>query len=367
MARTVYILGAGTNMVVSHRTRGVRPPLARDFFQQLHHGLSATEHARLRDGNPELYEYIGRNWGLGYSDLSTVDFDLEECFTRLEQEERGTSRRGEVAGAYYDTWKIKGQLTTLFAGLLDEISSNQPSGDEGLKPLARRVLEDSATVVTFNYDTLFEQAMILESHQPWNPIPAYAAPFDLIEPSGWGSLEEFRPARFSAQAHAAPVLKMHGSLNWFRIVGGGEPVRDASSMPVVRHARLDQTLVRPVGNHGPASTTGHTFKMSDETLLEQLIITPVLHKEVEQQPFGQVWQKAKDEMRGCSRLVVCGYSFPPTDLATRQLFRESFANDPPNELSVINPDTKVVELVKDLCHFEGTVRAFSGLREYVKG
>ncbi len=367
MAQTVYILGAGTNMVVNHRMRKIRPPLARNFFRQLHHGLSATELDRLWDENPELYEYIDSTWGLGYKDLSTVDFDLEECFTRLEQEERDASRRGEIAGAYYDTWKIKGQLTGLLAGLLAEISSNQPPEDKGLKPLARRVLEEGAAVVTFNYDTLFEQAMILESHQPWNPIPAYATPFDLIEPRGWGSLEEFRPARFSAQAHATPVLKMHGSLNWFRIVGGGEPVRDASGTPVVRHARLDQTVVRPVGNPGPASTTGHTFKMPDGTLLEQLIITPVLHKEVEQQPFGQIWQKAKDEMRGCSRLVVCGYSFPPTDLATRQLFRESFANDPPNELSVINPDAKVVELVKDLCYFEESVRAFSGLREFVKG
>lgn len=366
MAQTVYVLGAGTNMVVRHRIRGVRPPLARDFFRQLHRGLNVNELAELRDRNAELYEYIERNWGLSCRDLSTADFDLEECFTRLEREEKDASARGEVAGTYYDTWKIKGQLTGLFAELLQEVAYNQPPGNRGLKPLARRILEDRAAVVTFNYDTLLEEAMIEESGRSWDPIPAYAAPFDLIEPRGWGSLQEFLPGMFPAQAHAAPFLKMHGSLNWFRIAGGGEPVKDTSGMLVVRHARLEQTLVRPVGGPAVASTTGHTFRMPDGTLLEQLIITPVLHKEVDQSPFAQTWRKAKDEMRGCSRLVVCGYSFPRTDVATRELFQQSFAENAPDELVIINPDTKVVDLVKELCYFEGTVRACSDLREFVE-
>lgn len=340
--------------------------MARDFFRQLHYGLNAAELAELQDRNPELYDYIERNWGLGSRGLSTAEFDLEECFTRLEREERDAADRGEVAGAYYDTWKIKGQLTGLFVELLDEISFNQPPGDGGLRPLARRALEEGAAVVTFNYDTLLEQFMIAESGQSWDPIPAYAAPFDLIEPRGWGSSEEFRPAGFPAQAHAAPLLKMHGSLNWFRVAGGGELVRDASGMLVQRPERLGQTLVRPVGS-SITSTTGHTFVGPKGTLLEQLIITPVLHKDVEESPFAQIWRKAKDETRGCWRLVVCGYSFPPTDTATRRLFRESFAEGPPGELVVVNPDAKVVDLVKELCRFEGPTRAYGNLREFVGG
>lgn len=366
MAQTVYVLGAGTNMVVRHRTRGVRPPLARDFFRQLHDGLNITEATELRTRNRETYEYIERNWGLGYNDLSTKFFDLEECFTRLEQEERDASASGEVAGAYNDVWKIKGQLTSLLAELLDEISTNQPPGrNRGLGPLARRVLEEEAAVVTFNYDTLLEQAMILESHRQWNPTPAYSTPFNCIQPHGWESLKDFQPAAFVAQAHAAPFLKMHGSLNWFRIVGGGDPVQYAPGLWVGRHPRLEETIVRPVGTPTVTPTTGHTFYMPDGTLLEQLIITPVIHKEFSQSPFPQVWQRAKDELSSCTRLVVCGYSFPRTDVATYDLLRESFANGPPTELIVINPDSEVTESVKRLCGSKGCVRTFTDLKEYM--
>ena len=51
-------------------------------------------------------------------------------------------------------------------------------------------------------------------------------------------------------------------------------------------------------------------------------------------------RRAKDKLRACGRLVG-GYSFPPTDFATRRLFLEAFSNRTPVEL-VINPDTGVV-------------------------
>ncbi len=362
MVKTVYMLGAGVNVVVRHRTREVRPPLARDFFRQLHHDLSADELTRLRDENFKLYEYIGHYWKLGFDDLSTADFDLEECFTLLEQHERDASRRQHIAD-YHRLWEIKGQLTALLAGLLDEISSNQPPGEEGLRPLARRVLNEGAAVVTFNYDTLLEQAMVEESTgRHWDPIPAYAAPFDVFERQDGGSFVEFRSARFPAQAHAAPFLKLHGSLNWFRFAGGPGVPADGSRR---RDERLGRTLVRPVGSTGVTPNVGNTFVMPDGALLEKLVITPVLNKDVDQRPFAEVWRRAHAEMWGCSRLVVCGYSFPPTDFATRRLFLESFVNGSPDELIVINPDTSVVRQIKNLCHFEGPVSVCGDLREYL--
>ena len=351
-------------MVVRHRTRDVRPPLARNFFQQLHKDLPPDQLAQIHAKNSELYGYIGHYWKLGFDDLSRVDFDLEECFTLLEQHEKDAERRQDYAD-YSRLWGIKGQLTALFAGFLDEISDNLPLGEGGLRPLARRVLDEGATVATFNYDTLLERAMIEElDGAPWDPVLAYQAPFDLFEPWDGGPYEEFRSARFPAPVHPAPFLKLHGSLNWFRIAGGGEIVEDPSGMPVQKHERLGQSLVRPVEEPAATSTTGHTFE-SEGTLLEQFIITPVLSKVVDERPFAQVWGRAQQEMRACSRLVVCGYSFPPSDFATRRLFLESFVGGPPDELVVINPDPNVVQQVKKLCHFKGPASVCGDLREYL--
>jgi hypothetical protein len=281
-----------------------------------------------------------------------VYFDLEECFTLLEQHEKDAERREDCADSY-GLRVIKGQLTALLAGLLDEISANHPPGE-------------GAAIVTFNYDTLLEQAVIAESayrRTPWDPVPAYAAPFDVFERrDGEPSLADFRSFRFPLQAHAAPFLKLHGSLNWFRYTGG--PPNPASGVRK-RHERLGQTLVRPVGSTGVRPKVGNTFMMTDGTLLEKLVVTPVLNKDVDREPFSHIWRRAKEEMRRCERLVIGGYSFPPSDFATRRLFLESFVGGPPDELVVINPDTSVVQRVKNLCHFERPVSVCASLAEYL--
>jgi hypothetical protein len=129
MANTVYVLGAGINMVVRHATRGIQPPLALNFFRQLHAGLGNAQLESLFESNRSLYDYVEHYWKLGDHDLSEADFDLEECFTLIEYHERDAKREQNVRD-YDRLWEIKGQLTALFAGLLDEIFANQPP-DEG--------------------------------------------------------------------------------------------------------------------------------------------------------------------------------------------------------------------------------------------
>lgn len=50
MTETVYMLGAGINWDIKHPLREVRPPLAKDFFQQL-----------LMDAGPENFSFCVRN------------------------------------------------------------------------------------------------------------------------------------------------------------------------------------------------------------------------------------------------------------------------------------------------------------------
>lgn len=86
----------------------------------------------------------------------------------------------------------------------------------------RGLLDEEATIVTFNYDTLLEQAILKElSGRRWDPVLAYSAPFDQFKLSEGEPFEEFCSFRFPAQAYRAPFLKLHGSLNWFRAEGGG--------------------------------------------------------------------------------------------------------------------------------------------------
>ena len=62
-------------------------------------------------------------------------------------------------------------------------------------------------------------------------------------------------------------------------------------------------------------------------------------------------RRAREELSDCRRLVVAGYSCPPTDFAMRRLFLEAFVDGPPKDLVSVNPDRGVAGAVASLCHF----------------
>jgi hypothetical protein len=101
-------------------------------------------------------------------------------------------------------------------------------------------------------------------------------------------------------------------------------------------------------------------------IVQPIIITPVLNKELNQNSIiRQTWIQALKELSECKKLIVGGYSFPPTDFHTRRLFLEAFSEHSLAEIIVINPDTRVVQLVKNLCHFKRPVLACRDLDEFV--
>jgi len=98
-----------------------------------------------------------------------------------------------------------------------------------------------------------------------------------------------------------------------------------------------------------------------------LILTPVLNKPYDQHSvFRTVWAEARRELKECRRLVVGGYSFPPTDFHVRHLLRETFADKGPEDLCIINPDPNVVSTVKDLCNYPKAVTVCKDSEEFLR-
>ena len=103
-------------------------------------------------------------------------------------------------------------------------------------------------------------------------------------------------------------------------------------------------------------------------MTEREIITPVLYKQglLETKTFETLWQLASVALAQCRRLVVIGYSFPPTDFATKRLFLEAFANRPAlDELVVIDPDSTRLPLVRKLTHHEGSIISMHSLEDFL--
>jgi hypothetical protein len=81
----------------------------------------------------------------------------------------------------------------------------------------------------------------------------------------------------------------------------------------------------------------------DHWRIEPHVITPQIYKNTRAEPFATLWREAHDALSRCRKLVVIGYSLPPTDFGAVRLLVEAFATSRIDELVVINPDPSVAE------------------------
>lgn len=392
MASTVYMFGAGINRLVTDFD-GLHPPLISDFFQIVlkHHSLG-DEHYRERI--KELFKYINRYWKVSVDDLRDQPFDLETCFTLIQQQLIEAQQEGNES-ALRELFIIRYQLTVAFAELLSAFEHGIYRSEEFLE-LGKIVLAEKATVITFNYDTLVEATVesasnvrgkapdsylkgpaglgkldevvtdeeLPYSHMNWNRPLGYGIRFDDVQLHRTGLPTYVEGKRFYGhpenQLYDNPILKLHGSINWFRHTS------------MLMHPGLKQARPDPNPKDGQTVITSASGWRLNELpninlwFLDPIIVTPALYKDLSDPLLKAIWQRALAELKVCHRLIVGGYSFPPTDFGVRKLFLEAFVENVPEELIVINPDTSVGELIKNFCHFKKSVLVFRDLSEFVE-
>jgi len=379
MADVVYVLGAGFNCSVVDASRGMQAPLARNFFQVL------LQSSRYRDGLDAfrgrlfvdvLLEEIERYWRLDLDGLATKPFDIEECLTLFESQlADGLSAERDLRlrrAAY--------ALRNLLLSYLGDVSHS------GYTPTARKfgsdVLASSADVLSFNFDTLAEEAIasasgigpkpqptregstvpwerdisdedLDASHLTWRSALACSFMFDELDLPVAGVPPQISGERFYAHTSNAlydrtRVLKLHGSIDWLKYTSLRVIPPDIEGQPPPRPAGI--VLERHPGYWLGESPSRNGWRM------ESVVIPPQLYKEFGQAPFPQVWAEALKTRSECRTLIVVGYSFPPTDFRTRRLFLEAFSGgNRLSQLVVVNPDTAVVGLVRRLTSHEGPV------------
>lgn len=96
---------------------------------------------------------------------------------------------------------------------------------------------------------------------------------------------------------------------------------------------------RPYGN--PRSATGD---------LHFSIIAPESSKSYDGGRFGQTMQGAHRSLRAARRLVVIGYSLPPSDQHAESLFRFGAKKRSLDSLVVVNPDREARRRVRPRCN-----------------
>lgn len=210
-------------------------------------------------------------------------------------------------------------------------------------------------VVTFNWDTLLDQAL-LESGR-WFPDDGYGIAFQQLLDGVW---RDPAPSAGSALRY----LKLHGSANWLLnwITYG----QDGSlHLPVGSDGAL-QPLCFVDGSQSyetwdderrtaPTPMTFPYFPRSPISGMPTVaaIIPPVQQKNL--QAFADIlaplWESAHQALRDANEWVIAGYSFPETDGHINGLLRDSYRDN--KSIWVIDPFRRGQDIAEQLFHVLG--------------
>jgi hypothetical protein len=156
-----------------------------------------------------------------------------------------------------------------------------------------RMVRAGDTLITFNYDTVIEEAMPAET--PWTPRGGYCVDVSGIT-HDWAKAWLRKRNMTATTESQVRLLKLHGSINWVLYPTG--KVRLKPRPYVVRTRNGKPTFDRAA------------------------ILPPGWHKRVDRNPYRALWREARLCLERCSALAIIGYSLPETDLIARALFAE---------------------------------------------
>jgi hypothetical protein len=171
-----------------------------------------------------------------------------------------------------------------------------------------------ATVVTFNYDPLLECMVATPTGILGNP----SLQGEVWPGVSWtelsGGLPPWAPgdARWASQrVETLRLLKLHGSLNWYWRPG------DASGISVAR-----RTLPGYFRSPAPYSEEQRRREVPGRS---PFVVPPASSKsDYYLNPIiKEMWSQAADRLRTADRVVLIGYSLPPTDVTFSNMLRES--------------------------------------------
>lgn len=249
--------------------------------------------------------------------------DIEELMTRLA----GSMPYDFEQGAEKEVELLLLDVKRKFLERIEDAKKSL-THKEVLELLARYCVHNKVDCITFNYDDVFDEAL-WEVNPPKkeNAMRDYQKYWDPSD--GYGFF--CRPAEstiatsgFYAKKSSILLLKLHGSINWFALLGHSKPysfndvVQDADWY---RYPEIPPYEVELISKH-----------------IEQLpfIVPPVLNKSdlAEQPILKRVWTDAHKILTNAQEITFVGYSLPITDIAARFLFTEAI--QPSAKITVVN-------------------------------
>jgi hypothetical protein len=289
---TAVVLGAGASRSVSYAHKGGCPsPLDSDFFDLLQRLRPAEE-------DKEAVKSV----------LRLVSSLPHDCWRSMER-------------AFY-TLHLRAYMAEKLTGHVQQLSDSQVVAEFArcVQALLRKAhgtnkcqnhyqilrrLHKPDTIISFNYDLV-----------PARAIRRIADARSVEFGSHLYGLDDGPPI-----SDLPLILKLHGSSNWRMKQKGGE---DCIEVRTQAWGDLD-----PKPGYRGHLGEGVTFP----------IFLPFWEKRIEKGPWLPIWQTAFARLQQSDRLIVWGYSLPPTDVKAQHLFAIALSRKPVS-LCVIDPSAE---------------------------
>jgi hypothetical protein len=398
--KTAYIFGAGASYAYDQSPTGVRPPLARGFFQS-YKDLPISEDLEVRVG--DLINHVRDTYGLSYNKFNSFNQDIEKFMTHLDiQVRQMASMRSELLNydkpeplvRFWQSIRVYDEMLFLIAHVLNEIQNGPVSA------LYAALLTSSAAqdvFITFNWDTLLDKCLVSAGN--WSPDDGYGVSFLKLYDNGW---RDPKP-----NALEPKLLKLHGSTNWlvpyitWRLdtgercmvspadnksattldwdyqfdpiakgagiklhIGNGPWTSKPIPQPPDRFAlpicMIDSSVYYPCykdrwrTGYRPFSYFFPPDHPETNVPLMPLIVAPVLFKMYDEFAYvlEPLWRAAERELQLADRIVIIGYSFPTTDERAIDLLRSAAARSEQPMVEVVNPHPeRIADLLTSLVGF----------------
>ena len=261
----------------------LRAPLNRDFFNVAETFVRANrnKHAtaeqlrRVKRVFKEEFPTRGK-WPLPMEtafSLLYVSKDFPEIYARKGGRKRKAGARGEIS-----------DFLKLTFGILSSIEARAADDNLYARLVAR--LEPKDTLITLNYDTLLDAALVRSG---WDPAKGY----DLL-----GSAEKFKwsmpkPER-RPSLNDVRLLKLHGSLNWY--------IRGSySRLSKVFDAKPSKVVI------------SREPRMNEFAKHIRQIVPPIYGKFFNNPHWRRLWKRAYESLVEAEMVVVIGCSLVETD------------------------------------------------------
>jgi hypothetical protein len=383
-ARTVWIFGAGASCHYDLNASGVSVPLANGFFQAFHR-LPTSRGFNAYIG--PFIDFLRDYRGVSVPDVPKWNENIEDFMTSLERgidELRLKKGKGPLSGdeaskmfSYAMTFNNMGFI---FANVINE-AQNGPT-----ESLYRYLLDFCGphdTFITFNWDTLLDRA--LAGTGGWNPNRGYGLRFKSVLDGVWTPAVKAE-SEFSTEWK---LLKLHGSTNWLVpiVAVNFQTLKYSSTVPASDEIFLYWQSVLPYQTHKrrwrggyvptcygfyPPNLPGKFFKSEhlaappgrvfvkmahwgiftpfkepdgDGIPSSPVLITPVRQKkyDVYQTKINGLWNQAANLLNSVNRIVIVGYSFPPTDTRARELLGTALKARPGQvDVEIVAPDASSI-------------------------